>query len=167
MTIIAIFSVALLSITIWTRSSAKYTPQSVGSVEVCAVGEALNLSESLEEMRTGSCVLLSVRCAFACQRNAPNSTCFNYYAPRELCVQHELVYLNESCEFFGGSVVDVNYQQGCALWAVCWEREVYFCNAKYKIHEHMHNKTCKQFPEQEIIPSKLDTYTSNFSKTKF
>ena len=111
MTIVVIFSFTLLCITTWTLSAAKYTPQSAGGSAVCAVGEALDLIQTLEANESGSCVPLSVRCAFTCQQNAPNCTSFNYYS-------------DECCRFFSGSIVDFAYQQGCTLWAVGhWENQ--------------------------------------------
>ena len=105
MTTIAIFSLAFLSMTSWTRTAAIYTQRSICGSAVCAVGQALDLQQQLEEMSTESCVPLSVRCALTCQQHSPNCTCFNYYA-------------NGSCEFFSGPLIYVTYQQGCTLWAV-------------------------------------------------
>ena len=104
MFIISTLRFALLVIITWTPSTAIYTQRSIGGSAVCAVGHALDLQQQLEAMSTGSCVPLSVRCAFTCQQHAPNCTCFNYYSA------------NGSCEFLGGSRVSVTVQQGCTLW---------------------------------------------------
>ena len=105
MTITVIICFTFLSITTWTRSTAIYTQRSISGSAVCAVGQALDLQQQLEEMSTRSCVPLSVRCAFTCQQHAPNCTCFNYYE-------------NECCDFFSGSIVYFPDQPGCTLWAV-------------------------------------------------
>ena len=94
----------LVTIT-WTMATAIYTQRSINGSAVCAVGQALDLQQQLEEMSTGSCVPLSVRFAFTCQQHAPNCTCFNYYD-------------DECCEFFSGSIVYFPDQPGCTLWAV-------------------------------------------------
>ena len=109
MTIVVIISLMFLSIITWQRSTAIYTQRSLSGSAVCAVGQALDLQQQLEAMSTGSCVPLSVRCAFTCQQHAPNCTCFNYYE-------------DECCEFFSGSIVYFPDQPGCTLWAVGhWE----------------------------------------------
>ena len=114
MTIVVIISLMFLSIITWQRSTAIYTQRSISGSAVCAVGQALDLQQQLEEMSTGSCVPLSVRCAFTCQQHAPNCTCFNYYE-------------DECCEFFSGSIVNVTYQQGCSLWGVGLLKKINLC----------------------------------------
>lgn len=102
-----IFIAALVATTSSQDSNwRQFIARSLNCSAVCAAGRALDVTPSLGPISSNSsCVPLSVRCAFACTQNAPNCTCFNYYA-------------NGTCTFFGGPIVNVTYQQGCALWAV-------------------------------------------------
>ena len=96
--------ITAIAISLSTPALSKFQPKSINGTSVCVVGQPLVLS-AVNGLSTGSCVPSSVSCAFTCQRNSPNCTCFNYYT-------------NGSCEFFNGSSVNVSYQQGCTLWAV-------------------------------------------------
>ena len=106
MTFVRVFNLAIItgSVIASTQVLAKFEVNLINGTEICPVGQPLALSPA-EERTNESCVPLSVSCAFVCQQNAPNCSCFNYYA-------------NGSCEFFSGSNVNVTYQQGCTLWAV-------------------------------------------------
>ena len=114
LTIVHRFQYLILIATLVTSTSSlesngrQFVPRSLNCTEdVCAVGQALDLTtKQVGNSTNSSCVPLSARCSFACQQNAPNCTCFNYYAT------------NGTCEFFGGSILNVTNQTGCALWAV-------------------------------------------------
>ena len=97
-------SITVIAIALSTPVLSAFAPISINSGSVCAAGQPLDLIP-VDSVYTGSCVPASARCAFACQQNALNCTCFNYYA-------------NGSCDLFSGSSVNVSYQQGCTLWAV-------------------------------------------------
>ena len=111
----------LILIANWSQIVAAFQPKYQNGSAVCAVGQSLSLVQG-DYRSTNSCVPASVSCAFACQQNAPNCTCFNYYA-------------NGSCEFFSGSSVNVSYQQGCTLWAVSRPNLAFFvwCKFNYRI----------------------------------
>ena len=104
---------SILSI-LMSQVESQFRPQSINGTALCGLGPGapLDLASSLlpgggmPRTGGGACVPSSVRCAFACQKNSPNCTCFNYYSA------------NGSCEFFGGSTVNVTVQQGCTFWTV-------------------------------------------------